>query len=337
MENKKENIIFDSGINAAINLLQQHKIKFTKLQVRNAFSRRFKKDIINLLDISVVLQRNGINNEAFKIHDFNQLQNIRTPFITLIQDGEHGLEHITVTSISKTNIKYINADALTQTQKITHFKKQWNSVVFLLNTKAKYFNKTNYSQSVLTEKKQKNAYLKQSFKSLPNFLTPTQCKQIIKYCTQNNLFKQSPLTNSTAKNVSYYSAQRTSQSALINYTNNELFNGIYEKTKQLLHVQLQQIEVLQCVRYKKNNHFVPHYDSNKLLNRKHTILVYLNENFSGGETCFPELDKKIKPKTGHAILFRNTTQKNTNQLYAVHAGLPVTKGIKYALNIWVQG
>ena len=53
-----------------------------------------------------------------------------------------------------------------------------------------------------------------------------------------------------------------------------------------------------------------------------TMLIYLNEDFIGGETEFVMPWKAIPPKTGKLLLFRH------NQL---HKGNPVPQGIKYVL------
>ena len=36
-----------------------------------------------------------------------------------------------------------------------------------------------------------------------------------------------------------------------------------------------------------------------------TLVFYLNEGFSGGETDFPELDQRIAPRLGRALLFQH--------------------------------
>lgn len=53
-----------------------------------------------------------------------------------------------------------------------------------------------------------------------------------------------------------------------------------------------------------------------------TLMVYLNEGFSGGETDFPEQSRTIVPKTGESLLFQHKL---------LHAGKPVTEGTKYVL------
>lgn len=53
---------------------------------------------------------------------------------------------------------------------------------------------------------------------------------------------------------------------------------------------------------------------------KLTLLVYLNDNFSGGATDFREF--QVTPTTGTALLFIHDTW---------HEGMPVTAGVKYVL------
>jgi hypothetical protein len=86
----------------------------------------------------------------------------------------------------------------------------------------------------------------------------------------------------------------------------------------------------------KVKRFNPHLDTNSKLNRKHTLLVYLNDNFSGGETYFPELMLKVSPSTGKALHFLNEDRNGKIIPLSLHAGLPVQNGVKYACNIWVK-
>jgi hypothetical protein len=58
-----------------------------------------------------------------------------------------------------------------------------------------------------------------------------------------------------------------------------------------------------------------------------SILVYLNDDFSGGEIYFPDRDVIISPKPGMLILFPGT--KNYE-----HGVKKVESGIRYTLSIW---
>ena len=62
------------------------------------------------------------------------------------------------------------------------------------------------------------------------------------------------------------------------------------------------------------------------VNSNKTLIVYLNDDYVGGETYFESLKLDIKPKTGKAILF-----DQGNHLF--HEGKPVTKNFKYIFHI----
>lgn len=53
-----------------------------------------------------------------------------------------------------------------------------------------------------------------------------------------------------------------------------------------------------------------------------TFMVYLNDDFEGGEPELPEQDRIIAPKTGTALLFQHMR---------IHAGNRVTSGTKLVL------
>ena len=55
----------------------------------------------------------------------------------------------------------------------------------------------------------------------------------------------------------------------------------------------------------KGGYFVPHYDSSGLLTRQRivAVMIYLNDLQYGGETMFPVLKRRTKPRAGSLVLF----------------------------------
>lgn len=79
----------------------------------------------------------------------------------------------------------------------------------------------------------------------------------------------------------------------------------------------------ELLRYEPGGMFPPHRDAGAGdIRRRYSWLVYLNDEFEGGATTFPMLERTLRPHRGQAILFPSTY---------LHAGGQVTSGRKYAL------
>ena len=83
------------------------------------------------------------------------------------------------------------------------------------------------------------------------------------------------------------------------------------------------MEAINFVKYGPKQHFAVHADHGFSYICTVSSIVYLNDNYEGGELWFPYLDLKIKPSAGDMIFFPST------YIYA-HASLPVSEGIKYS-------
>lgn len=67
-----------------------------------------------------------------------------------------------------------------------------------------------------------------------------------------------------------------------------------------------------------------------------TALIYLNDDYEGGETEFPTLKWKFKGHTGDALFFWNVTPEGEPDPKTLHAGLPVRRGEKWLYSKWVR-
>jgi predicted 2-oxoglutarate/Fe(II)-dependent dioxygenase YbiX len=83
------------------------------------------------------------------------------------------------------------------------------------------------------------------------------------------------------------------------------------------------------LKYSKNQEYKKHYDGGTKIARSISAVMYLNDDYEGGELEFPHFDVKIKPEAGMLILFPS------NYAYA-HIAHPVTSGTKYALVTWIR-
>jgi prolyl 4-hydroxylase len=97
-------------------------------------------------------------------------------------------------------------------------------------------------------------------------------------------------------------------------------------------------ETLQVLRYRPGGEYKPHYDSIPGFDnqRAMTMLVWLNQDYEGGETWFPAPKLALKGQAGDAVLFRNTGPDGRRDPASAHAGLPVKSGEKVIASRWIR-
>lgn len=175
---------------------------------------------------------------------------------------------------------------------------------------------------------------------LSNILTPEQCKMIID--------KSKDILENSNVLSGYNSKIRNSKQTWLS-KNDPLIKPIYEELSRMFNIPIENAEDLQVVRYRPNQYYNEHHDSccddndacynfvKRGGQRILTVLIYLNNDFTDGETYFPELNRKIKANIGDAIIFRPLA-KDSNDCHpkALHAGLPVSSGEKWIANIWFR-
>jgi len=67
-----------------------------------------------------------------------------------------------------------------------------------------------------------------------------------------------------------------------------------------------------------------------------TIVTYLNTDFEGAETHFPEAGVTYRGEAGDAILFVNVLPDGSPDYNTRHCGLPPTSGRKWVLSQWIR-
>lgn len=67
-----------------------------------------------------------------------------------------------------------------------------------------------------------------------------------------------------------------------------------------------------------------------------TAVLYLNDDFDGGHTVFPLMNKCIKPKKGKCIWWSNVQENGEIDKSKIHAAEEVTKGEKYVIVIYIR-
>ena len=97
-------------------------------------------------------------------------------------------------------------------------------------------------------------------------------------------------------------------------------------------------EATLILRYRGGQEYKPHFDFVRSEDNQRfmTVLVYLNHDYKGGETVFPEINLKVKGRKGDALIFTSALPDRTVDPLSKHAGMPVTQGIKYLCTKWIR-
>jgi prolyl 4-hydroxylase len=107
-------------------------------------------------------------------------------------------------------------------------------------------------------------------------------------------------------------------------------------------------EFLQILRYRPGEEFRPHVDYfnergagayQSLADggqRAQTVLMYLNEDYTGGSTYFPELGLNIQGRRGDMLHFHNLGADGLGHRDSLHAGMRVMTGEKWLLSQWIR-
>jgi prolyl 4-hydroxylase len=97
-------------------------------------------------------------------------------------------------------------------------------------------------------------------------------------------------------------------------------------------------EPLQILRYAPGQQYRPHFDAFDRTDNQRlmTMLVYLNDDYDGGQTVFTHNGLTFRGRAGDGLLFRNATQSGARDETAQHAGLPVRRGEKWLASRWIR-
>ena len=178
--------------------------------------------------------------------------------------------------------------------------------------------------------------------TLSHFLSPEEVKYIIDFAEPR--FEESRVVTGMDNAV------RKSQTAWIE-RDEPVVKTVIERVCRLSNMPFQNAEKMQVVKYGPGGYYNAHFDAScddtpesiefekNGGQRVLTVLCYLNDDFEGGSTQFPNLEKDYKMPMGHALLFYSLqTPESGNQCHplSLHAGMPITRGEKSICNIWIR-
>lgn len=174
---------------------------------------------------------------------------------------------------------------------------------------------------------------------LENFLTPEECDYFISLIDENH---QTSTVTAKGEFGTVDTKHRTSSTCHMS-SDDEKVSSLKQRIADLNGYDVSTGESLQGQLYEPGQFFKPHYDwfdgttyDQHCLssgNRIKTFMIYLNDDFEGGETNFPNLGRKIKAKKGSAVVWDNMKDGETIE-DVLHEGVEVESGKKYIITSW---
>ncbi len=161
--------------------------------------------------------------------------------------------------------------------------------------------------------------------SIENFLSPEECRALIDKTEKLGYVEAEVSLPEGAKMM-----KGIRNNSRLLYNDVEMAEKLWEKLKPFCPEKIENVfavglnEQFRFYKYELNQRFKRHIDGRFKRNEQEesriTFMIYLNDDFEGGETAFDNLT--IIPKTGNALCFIHEQK---------HEGSALKNGVKYVL------
>jgi len=183
-------------------------------------------------------------------------------------------------------------------------------------------------------------------KTFRQLLSPEICRWLIRLSKER---LKPALVYDAQNRRNYVSETRTNSIAEFNLMDNELLHFlIQQKMSAASGIPMQQMEGTAILNYQPGEEISPHYDfvDPKMANyeqeiatngqRVMTFLIYLNDDYEGGDTVFTKLDLSFKGNTGDGMYFINSLPDGSSDARTKHSGTPPTSGQKWIVSQFIR-
>jgi len=176
---------------------------------------------------------------------------------------------------------------------------------------------------------------------LDNILSDEECDELV--TLSRDRLKPSTVIDPNTGEVKAATG-RTSKGTYYAINENSLISKIEARISEVTNFPVENGEGLQVLNYDIGEEYRPHFDyfpPNKVDHSKGgqrvgTLLFYLNDVRSGGETVFPNAGISIVPKKGTAVYFHYGNSQNQVDRRSLHASVPVLEGEKWVATKWIR-
>ena len=168
--------------------------------------------------------------------------------------------------------------------------------------------------------------------TIEDFLSPNECKYIIQMSEKK---VKTSLVVDTITGAGVPHPSRTSQSYYHGYD----IKWLVSRVHRLTGVPQQSQEPTQVARYTSGQFYQSHLDALDKIGddgqRIGTVLMYLNDVKSGGATFFNELNLRVQPKQGMAVVFFPAKMDGTIDSKALHTAENASD-LKWVSQVWLR-
>jgi len=175
-------------------------------------------------------------------------------------------------------------------------------------------------------------------RAFPGLFTAAECAYLIEAATP--ALRPSVVVDPQSGKQVPNPVQTSSAAGIPFVDENPAIHALNRRLAAASGTDVRQGEPLQILRYAPGEEYRRHSDAlpNVPPNQQRvmTFLVYLNEDYEGGETAFPEIGINFRGRIGDGLLFRNASADGSPDPRSMHAGLPVTSGAKYLASRWIR-
>jgi prolyl 4-hydroxylase len=182
---------------------------------------------------------------------------------------------------------------------------------------------------------------------LPGLVSPDVCQWMIERARPR---LTRALVYDAVEDKSTANQTRTNTAALFNVTNSDLVSVLIQvQICANTGVSFRQLEPLSVLHYEVGEQIIEHFDFvdpeapatfdqqvGEYGQRILTFLLYLNEDYTGGETELPKIGIAHKGQLGGGFFFVNTRGNDEPDLRTLHAGRPPIRGEKWVVSQWVR-
>lgn len=169
-------------------------------------------------------------------------------------------------------------------------------------------------------------------KVIKNIISDDECEHIKKIASKKLH------TSTVSKSMDVDENIRKSKTAWIKPSEDPVVNKLVRKCISMTDRPLSNCEDLQVLKYKPGGFYKPHQDTfaEDKNRRMYTFIIALNDEYEGGETIFPNINKKYKLEKGDALFFNTLNNYECMTKKALHGGEPVKSGEKWICNLWIR-